>query len=368
MRADRNKTPLSVVTGGCGFVGKHLVDVLLAQGHRVRVIDLMPSERLAPAAEFIRGSVQDAPVMRQALESSTYLFHLAANPFLWDRNKRTFRETHLDGIKALFGAAREAGTQRIVHTSTESILIGKRRRNGPIGEDADLTLDDMPGAYCKSKFLAEQYALQAARDSGLPVTVVNPTLPIGPGDDRVTPPSRMLLDFLNGRHRAFMDLPLNLIDVRSLALGHWLAAQHGRIGERYILGGENLHLSALLERLAAITGLSMPRTRVHPWLALGFAAVSEWVADMITKQPPVAPLSGVRLACASMPFRVDKARTELGLSAADTDTALTDAILWFRDQGMLTRSPEKLRDRKMSTSRYCNSKPSDGLLLTGVKT
>jgi dihydroflavonol-4-reductase len=209
------------------------------------------------------------------------------------------------------------------------------------------SLEDLPGQYCRSKFLAEQAALMAAR-RGLPVVIVNPTLPVGPGDWGLTPPTEMLLLFLNGQTPAFLDGPLNFVDVRDAALGHLLAAEKGRVGERYILGGKNLKISQLLDLLHELTGLSMPRVRVPYGAALVIAAVSEFLADRITHRPPRAPLAGVRLMRRSMAFDSSKAKAGLGLPETPLHISLADAIEWFREQGYLHReirgsSPRLLR-------------------------
>ena len=198
------------------------------------------------------------------------------------------------------------------------------------------SLTDLPGPYCRSKFLAEQEALKAAA-RGLPVVIVNPTLPVGPGDRGLTPPTEMLLLFLNGETPAYLDCTLNFVDVRDVAIGHVLAADKGRIGERYILGGENLRISQLLELLHELTGLSMLRVQVPYGLALVFAAFSEFFADHITRRPPRAPLTGVRLVRRPMAFDSSKARTELGLPQTPLHTSLADAIQWFGEQGYLRR-------------------------------
>ncbi len=329
-----NGSPLVVVTGGCGFVGKPLVALLLERGFRVRVVDLAPSPLLPPAAEFVQGSVLDREPLGEALRGAELLFHLAANPNLWDRDKSSFERLHLDGTRAVLDAAARADVGRIVHVSTESILVGIEPAPGPIDETRQLTPDQVPGPYCKSKLRAEQAALTAAAN-GLPVVIANPTMPVGAGDENVTPPSRLLLDLLNGRHPAFMDFTLNLVDVASLAHGLWLTASHGRLGERYILGGENLRLADLLARLEAISGRAMPRRRVPPVLALAIACLSEALADHVTRRPPAAPLSGVRIARAQRPFAIDKAMRELGYRPAPTDQALKAALQWFREQGLL---------------------------------
>jgi dihydroflavonol-4-reductase len=326
------------VTGGSGFIGCHLVRLLLDRGCAVRVVDLVRSPFLDHRAEFVGGSVLDASLMCAAMADINHVYHLAADPNLWAPDKRSFMETNFHGTRVVLKAAARAGVRRIVHTSTESIVKGFRRgeRASSVDESARRTLDDMPGPYCRSKYLAEQEALEAA-GRGLPVVVVNPTLPVGPGDHRMTPPTRMILDFLNGKYPAYLDFEMNLIDVRDVALGHLLAAENGRIGERYILGGENLCTSRLLESLHELTGLPMPRIRVPYLLALSVAAVSEFVADYLTRRPPKAPLTGVRIAGASMVFDCSKAKRELGLETGPVYEALGAEIACLSERGLIRR-------------------------------
>jgi dihydroflavonol-4-reductase len=229
--------------------------------------------------------------------------------------------------------------QRFVYTSTESILKSyrapKQSARALIDETVVLTLDDMPGPYCRSKFLAEQAAREAAT-GGLPVVIVNPTMPIGPGDDLLTPPSKMILGFLNGETPAYLDCEFNLVDARDVAAGQILAADKGRVGERYILGNVNLSLGELLAELQRLTGLAMPRTRIPYALAIASAVVSESIAN-ITKKPPIAPITGVRLARTSMAFDCSKARNELGWSCRTLEQSLRDAINWMSGRGLLRR-------------------------------
>ncbi|MDP6804835.1 MAG: NAD-dependent dehydratase, partial [Rhodospirillales bacterium] len=200
-----------------------------------------------------------------------------------------------------------------------------------------LTIENVPGPYCRSKFLAEQKALEAAK-RGLPVVVVNPTLPVGPGDRFLTPPTRMLVLFLNGDTPAYLDFDFNMIDVRVAALGHILAAERGRIGERYILGGENLRLATLLDMLEELSGLPMPQFRIPYWIAFAFAGVSELVADRVTHRYPAAPVNGVRLARTPTVFDSSKAASKLGLPIHGIHQALADAIAWLADNGHLKRT------------------------------
>lgn len=334
-------TRTNLVTGGAGFIGQHVVGLLLARGERVRVLDIATGV-VSSDVEWIRGSICDAGTVRQALKGIDRLFHLAANPNLWDRDKRVYERVNHQGTRTVLEEASRVDLERIVYTSTESILAGGDRKTREGGKDHvnvsnSLGLSDMKGPYCRSKYLAEQAALQAA-NRGQPVVVVTPTLPIGPGDYRQTPPTKMLLGFLNEKVPAYMECGLNLVDVRDVAMGHILAAEYGRNGERYILGGENVFLSELLLVMEELTGIRRPRIRIPYWAALGAATISELISDYITRRPPLAPLTGVRLAARPLFLDNSVAVRELGFAPMPLRTALRDAIEWFEDAGYLQRA------------------------------
>lgn len=252
----------SLVTGGGGFIGLHLVRQLLERGETVKVLETadisLPSE-----VEVIRGSVNDAKTVRHALKGVQRCYHLAANPDLWARDKRVFQQINYEGTCTVLSEAARADLEVIVYTSTESILTGKHQNNRPIDSSVIRKLSEMPGPYCRSKFLAEQAAFKAARD-GLPVVIVSPTLPIGPGDRRITPPTQMILNFLNHKIPAYLDCRFNMVDVRDVAHGHILAAERGRPGERYILGNENLTLGEFLLLIEEINGISNAKITYPP--------------------------------------------------------------------------------------------------------
>jgi dihydroflavonol-4-reductase len=293
--------------------------------------------------EMIRGSVQDVETVRGAMEGVDTVYHLAANPNLWERQKSKFEMVNLHGTRIVLAEAERANVRRIVYGSTESTLKSARRSNAlPITEAwTDLDIDDMAGPYCRSKFLAENEARRAA-ERGQPVIIVNPTMPVGPGDHLLTPPTRMLLLFLNGGVPAYFDCAMNLIDVRDAALGFILAAERGRPSERYLLGGENLRLSQLLDMIHEATGLSTPKLQVPYWLAYAIGAISELISDHITGKPPLAPLNGVRLARTPLAVDCSKAIDEHGLPQRPIIGALADAISWLEDQGLVTRRSPSL--------------------------
>jgi dihydroflavonol-4-reductase len=330
---------LNLVTGGCGFIGRHLVDQLVARGEHVRVLDLRQLDRLPANVEQVTGSITDPATVARAVAGCDRVFHLAANPNLWAPDPRSFDLVNHQGTRRMLEAAQKAGVRRFIYTSTESILKSyrapKQSARALIDESVVLTLEDMPGPYCRSKFLAEEAAREAAA-GGLPVVIVNPTMPIGPGDQLLTPPSKMILGFLNGETPAYLDCEFNRVDARDVAEGQILAADKGRLGERYILGNINLSLGELLAALQRLTGLAMPRTRIPYALALASAIVSEGISAL-TKKPPVAPLTGVRLARTSMAFDCSKARHELGWSCRSLDDSLRETVRWMSGRGLLRR-------------------------------
>lgn len=327
---------MDLVTGGSGFLGRHVVNLLLQQGRQVRVLDIDPE----PAADvdLIKGSVTDPVAVAEAMEGVQRVFHIAGNPHLWARRKDDFRAINLEGTRIVLAQAARQRVERLVYTSTAAILFGKAGRNG---NTVLPRLADMPGAYCRSKFLAEQEAFAAAQ-AGVPVVVVSPTLPIGPGDRHLTPPTRMILDFINGATPAFMDCALNMIHVEDAALGHVRAAETGMIGQRYILEGGTRRLPEILRLIHEITGVPMPRLRV-PY-ALGFvaAAIGELAADRLTGKRPLASLEGVRLTRWPPDLKQARPLSELGVNPRPLAHALSDAILWLMKSGHVRRSLPRL--------------------------
>ena len=325
----------SLVTGGGGFIGSHLVKLLLAQGETVKVLEL-PDVPVHPDVEVIRGSICDGSTVHRALKGVDRLYHLAANPNLWARDKKDFNRVNYEGSCTVFKEAAKKSLEVIVYTSTESILTGRGQGDALVDDAVQRKLNEMPGPYCRSKFLAEQAAFQAARE-GLPVVIVAPTLPIGPGDRLITPPTRMILDFINAKTHAYLNCQFNLVDVRDVAMGHILAAKYGRPGERYILGHENMTLGELLRLIEDITGLTMPKICVPYWLALIAGVFSELTSDYITHRSPRASLTGIRLACHSMHFDSGKAIKELNFPQNSLRQALTDEVAWLDNEGLVTR-------------------------------
>jgi len=327
--------PTDLVTGGSGFIGGHLVRRLHARGRHVRVLDTSAPRQLPPGADFVAASVTDAEAVATALRGVDRVFHLAALSSLWAPDKSAFDRVIHQGTRTLLAAADAAGVATVVHCSTEAILKPGHAGATTVTDDVEPRLEDMPGPYCRAKLLAEQAAFAAARE-GRHVVVVNPTVPLGPGDRHLTPPARMLLGFLNGEHPAYLETTLNLVDVRDVAEGHVRAAEHGMAGRRYILGGGDVRLSELLRQLARLSGRPMPRHRVPYWLAWLTGALGELVADHVTGRPPTAPLTGVRLAGLPVAFSNRRAREELGVAFRPLAETLAETLADFRSRGLLT--------------------------------
>jgi dihydroflavonol-4-reductase len=325
-----------LVTGGAGFIGSHLVRRLLEAGQLVRVLDrsVARGDRLPVAdVEFIRGDIRDQAVVARAVRGCEEVYHLAANPQLWTQRRGEFRQINYLGTVHVLDEALAAGVRRIVHTSTESILtLG--RQQGAIGRDQVVRLDDVVGPYCRSKLLAERHAFALAK-RGAEVVIVNPTLPVGPGDWGRSPPTQMMLDFCRGKRREYLDAELNLIDVGDVADGMVRAMRQGVPGRRYLLGHENLSIRQVFEMLARLTGLPAPVRRVPYAVALAAAYVSEFLADVCTHRVPAASVTGVKLTQRVMHFDAGPSLAELGLEPRPVIDSLRDAVVWFRAVGWI---------------------------------
>jgi dihydroflavonol-4-reductase len=320
---------LVLVTGGCGFIGRHLVAEVRSRGNRVRVLDVVQLCELPADVEVVNGSILDRASLAAAMAGVQHVYHLAGIAQLWVRNKADLMLVNAQGTEMVLRAAAEQRIERVVHCSTESILLPKAHtQDAMLDETAFPAYADMPGPYTRSKHMAEQAALAAAK-SGLDVRIVNPTVPIGPNDHNMTPPAAMLAMFLNGRSPVFLDCVLNLVDVRDVAAGMVLTAERGRRGERYVLGGENMRLSELLAMLERTSGRSMPKRALPAPVAFAAAGMAEWLADRVTGRRPMATREGVRLALRSAPFDSRKARRELGYESRPIDNALVETTQWL---------------------------------------
>ena len=324
----------TLVTGGAGFVGQHLVDLLQARGEDVRVLDLVPPN----GADFVQGSVTDPAAARKSCEGVSSVFHLAGNAQLWARDRNIFEQINFIGTKVMLEAAVAAGVKKFVHCSSLTTLVGV---TAPIGQSsADETVrldeDEMLGPYPRSKLLAER-AVEAAAGGGLDAVIAIPTEPLGPGDEGLTPPTRMILDFLNGKTPAFIDCELNFVPVQSLSEGFIAARDKGVHGERYLLGGENIELKTLLSMLNELTGVSMPKSKLPYGIALAAGIVdTKFIAPLTGKQPK-APLTGVRLAGRRVRFSSEKAKNDLDWVAAPVAPTLSETINWFAEKGLFQK-------------------------------
>lgn len=324
-----------LVTGGAGFIGGHLVRLLAERGERVRVLDRpgFSVSHLPREIDVVEGDIRDRDCVRRAVAGCEEVYHLAANPQLWTWPKKLFRQVNYVGAVNVMEEALAAGARRVLHTSTESILT-RARQAEPIREDQVVPPDDVIGPYCRSKYLAELHAFALAR-AGAPVVIVNPTLPVGPGDLGRSPPTRMIFDFCRGKRREYLDAELNLIDVRDVAFGMVRAMEVGSPGRRYLLGHENLSIREVFAILARLTGLPEPRWKVPYPVALLAACVSEIVADVWTKRVPAATLTGVLLTRRRMHFDASASLRELGVTPRPVAESLADAVAWFRAAGWM---------------------------------
>lgn len=321
----------TVVTGGAGFIGSHLVERLVARGERVRVVERpgAAAGHLDPRVEVVRADIRDRAATEAAVRGGRRVYHLAANPNLWARDRGEFDAVNHRGTVHVLDAALAGGADRVLHVSTESILTCAPSKNRqPIAEDVVVTLADAVGPYCRSKLRAEDEAMARAR-AGAPIVVANPTMPVGPGDRGVSPPTRLIRDFLAGKLPARMDCTLNLIDVRDVAEGLVRAMDRGRTARRYLLGGENLTLLGLLTILSERSGVPVPRRSVPYPVGLAFAYLSEFWADHVTHRPPKATVTGVRLTRRTMHFDATRSLTELGLAPRPVRESLADAAAWI---------------------------------------
>ncbi|HEX2789182.1 MAG TPA: hopanoid-associated sugar epimerase [Steroidobacteraceae bacterium] len=319
----------ALVTGASGFVGAAVVRTLLAAGHQVRVLLRAQSNRRnleALPVEPVVGDLADVPALERALLGCEALFHVAADYRLWTPDPQALYRSNVDGTRNVVDAARRGGIRRIVYTSSVA-TIGLRPDARPSDESDAASLAAMVGHYKRSKFLAESWVLQAAR-AGAPVVIVNPSTPIGPGDVKPTPTGRLVLDAATGHMPAYVDTGLNIVHVDDVAAGHLLAYQHGRIGERYILGGTDLSLQRILAMIALASGRRAPRLRLPLTLLLPVAYAAEALARLTGRETRIT-VDGVRMARHRMYFSSAKAVRELGYRWRPAQQAIDDAVRWF---------------------------------------
>ncbi len=330
---------LAFLTGATGFLGSHVARVLAEQGADLRLLvrptsDLRNLEGLN--ADRVIGDLRDAASIEKSLSGCHALFHVAADYRLWVRDPEEMYRSNVEGTRSLLDAARKQGVRRIVYTSsvaTMGFTSGSKTKNGRVAdEESPVSLADMIGHYKRSKFMAEQVAVKAAR-SGADVVVVNPTTPIGERDIKPTPTGRIVVDFLKRKFPAYVETGLNLVDATECARGHIQALEKGRSGERYILGGENLTLKQILDRLAAITGLPSPSVKLPYFFALAAGVVDEMVTGRILGREPRATIDAVRMGRKMMFVSSAKAERELGWRTIPVEGALRRSVDWFRSNG-----------------------------------
>jgi dihydroflavonol-4-reductase len=321
------------VTGGTGFVGAHVVRALLRRGRTVRCL-VRPSSRLGNLeelpVEIMPGDVTDPASLARAMAGARTVFHCAADYRLSARDPREIYAANVEGTRNVLAAASEIGAEKVVYTSSVGAL-GLNRDGTPGNEETPVEPGSLIGHYKKSKHLAERVAEECAA-KGLPVVIVNPSTPVGEMDIKPTPTGQMIVDFMNRGMPAYVETGLNLVDVRDVAEGHVLAAEKGRIGEKYILGNRNMTLKEIFDALSRLTGIRSPRVRLPHWVPLAAAAVDTLASRLIGRQPRV-PLEGVRMSRHTMFFDTGKAVRELGLPQTPVEEALGRAVAWFRENG-----------------------------------
>jgi dihydroflavonol-4-reductase len=327
----------TLITGATGFVGSAVLRQLLKAGHDVRVLVRISSDHRNIAGlpvEIVHGDLNDRSSLVCALRGCQTLFHVAADYRLWVPKPDEIYETNVKGTVNIMQAAAEAGVERIVYTSSVATL-GLTSDGSPADESTAVSLHHMIGHYKRSKFMAEEKVRRMVEDMALPVVIVNPSAPVGPRDIKSTPTGKVILQAAAGRMPAYVDTGLNLVHVDDVAIGHLLAFEHGLIGERYILGAQNMTLKDILTELASITGQRMPWFRLPHNVVLPIAYIVEALALIIGSYEPMVTVDGVKLSKKRMFFSSEKARRELGFKTRPVREALWDAVHWFKQNAYL---------------------------------
>ncbi|MCL4492370.1 MAG: NAD-dependent epimerase/dehydratase family protein [Nitrospirae bacterium] len=328
----------ALVTGATGFIGFHVARLLGDRGVRVAALVREESDVSALEAlhvELCRGDVRDFESVCKALKGCSHLYHLAADYRLWVPDPWNMYQVNVQGTINIMKAAMKMGVERVVYTSTVGALAAGRNSR-PSNEDTPVSIKEMIGHYKRSKFIAEKEVCKYL-EQGAPVVIVNPSTPVGPMDRKPTPTGKMIVDFLNGMIPAYLDTGLNFVDVEDVAAGHWHAALHGRIGQKYILGNRNMTLREFFEVIAAITGRKPPKVRLPYLPVLCAAYINETLSKWITNKHPRIPLTGVRMARKYMYFDCSKAVRELNMPRSSIEGALERAIKWFEENGYIGR-------------------------------
>jgi dihydroflavonol-4-reductase len=332
----------TLVTGASGFLGSHVTRQLVARGETVRVLLRASSNNRAIAdlpLEYVTGDLRDSASLARALDGVTRVFHVAADYRLWAKRKRDIYDSNVGGTKNLLEAAKRANVSQFIYTSTVATIAVNRPEHP--NEFTDARLDEMVGHYKRSKWQAERLVLDAAKH-GFPAIVAMPTTPVGPWDWKPTPTGKIILDFLNGKMPGYVETGLNFVSVEECATGHLLVAENGKIGERYLLGGENLTLKDVLDRLAKITGLPAPKLKIPHGLALGVAYANTVFSRLFGKEPQI-PVEGVKIAKHMMFVNTTRAQKELGFQPGSVAAAFERAVRWYAENGyVLPRRAKKI--------------------------
>ena len=328
----------ALVTGATGFVGSGVARALIAEGFAVRVLVRRQSPRTnlaGLAVEVAEGDLTDPASLRRAAAGCTAVFHVAADYRLWTRDAAAMFRVNVEGSRAVVLAAMEAGVSRIVYTSSVATLgIPSGGESGD--ETTPVAFADMIGPYKQSKFKAEEEVRRLIAEENAPVVIVNPSTPIGPGDVKPTPTGRMIVEAARGRIPAFVETGLNVVHVDDVAAGHVLALRQGRVGERYVLGGENMALGDILAEIARLSGRRPPRVRIPHGAVLPLAVLAEaWARLIPSAGEPFVTVDGIKMARKKMYFSSAKAARELGYAPRPARQALADAVAWFRRHGYL---------------------------------
>lgn len=334
----------TLVTGAAGFLGSHVARQLFARGEDVRVLMRASSTNRAIAdlsLEYVTGDLRDPGSLDRAMKGVKRVFHVAADYRLWARRSQDIYDSNVGGTKNLLEAARRAGVDQLIYTSTVATIAVDRPQLP--SELTDAKLEEMVGHYKRSKWMAEKEALAAAK-SGLPVIVAMPTTPVGPWDWKPTPTGKIILDFLNGKMPGYVETGLNFVGVEECAAGHLLVSEKGTVGERYLLGGENLTLKQVLDALAKITGLRAPSLKIPHGLALGVAYANTVFSRLLGREPGI-PVEGVKIARHNMFVDCARAQRELGFKAGPVAAALERAVHWYAANGYIAKGRAKRMDR-----------------------
>jgi len=336
----------TLVTGASGFLGSHVTRQLIARAETVRVLLRASSNNRAIAdlpLEYVTGDLRDAASLARALAGVTRVFHVAADYRLWAKRKQDIYDSNVGGTRNLLDAAKRAGVSQFIYTSTVATIAVDRSEQP--SEFTDAKLEEMVGHYKRSKWQAERLVLDSAKQ-GFPAIVAMPTTPVGPWDWKPTPTGKIILDFLNGKMPGYVKTGLNFVGVEECAAGHLLVSDKGKVGERYLLGAENLTLKEMLDTLAKITGLAAPKLKIPHGLALGVAYANTVFSRLLGREPGI-PVEGVKIAQHMMFVDAKRAQKELGFKPGSVAAALERAVRWYADNGYV--SPH--RAKKITAAR-----------------